>query len=109
MPSSTPSSQGGSRKRASSPEVAHGCGDRSEYYKRWDAAAAAAAAEAEAAAHQERAASDAALGLDSGAPRSAAEEADRTKRAALAEAKKGWEAVETRKNAQVSLEQFSAV
>eukprot|EP00968_Pinguiococcus_pyrenoidosus_P029196 scaffold8390_cov267-Pinguiococcus_pyrenoidosus.AAC.1 len=71
-------------------DAGYGRGDRANYYNRWDAVAAEADAEVKAEEAAEKAEADAALGLDGGAPRSAAEKADTEKREALKKMKEVW-------------------
>ena len=82
---------------SSSTEVGHGRGDTAEYYSKWDKVAADAVGDTEASEASAAEASDAALGLNSDAPRSEAEKKDRDKRAALVEAKKSWDGVEAQR------------
>eukprot|EP01052_Picozoa_sp_SAG31_P011105 SAG31_NODE_622_length_13493_cov_7.301254_3_plen_478_part_00 len=77
----------------------HGDG-RQQYYSKWDRLAAEEEAAAEAEAEVEKKQADSVLGLDSDAPISAAQKEDRAKREALKEAKKGWDKVESTKEAQ---------
>jgi len=74
-----------------------GKGDTGAYYSKWDKLAADAVAETEEIEAAEVAESTAKLGLDSDAPQSEAQKKDMEKRAALREAKKGWDGVEAKR------------
>ena len=99
-PSSTPSA--GKRQRHGASASA---ADRKSYAA-WDQLAKDEVAEVEAEAVAERAAADAQLGLQDGRHASShAEQDDKRKRAALVEAKKGWDHVkDTKQAAQVAIE-----
>ena len=79
---------------AAPPPPGHGVGDTSQYYDKWDKLAKEEARKTEAEEEARKAASDAALGLDTLAPKSATEKADREKRKQLKANGKKYEGVE---------------